>query len=127
MNEEWDHDLAMKKLAENPDMMVCDALLDQQIFGGVGNIIKNEVLYRIYLHPESTLGKIPKKKLLEVIEQSSEYAFDFLKWKKQNVLKSKWLSHTKKVCLRCDLPMQKEVTGKKRRNSFFCPNCQVLY
>ena len=27
-------------------MLVCDALLDQNIFAGVGNIIKNEVLYQ---------------------------------------------------------------------------------
>ena len=127
MNDNWNAKLAMKKLKENPDVMVCDALLDQEIFGGVGNIIKNEVLYRIFLHPESKLENIPKEKLEEVISQASAYAFDFLKWKKENVLKQHWLAHTKKICLRCDLPMHKEVTGKKRRNSYFCPNCQVLY
>ncbi|HRO68823.1 MAG TPA: hypothetical protein PK951_00545 [Chitinophagaceae bacterium] len=42
--------------------MVCDALLDQEIFSGVGNIIKNEVLYRIRVHPESLIGDIPLKK-----------------------------------------------------------------
>ena len=31
--------------------MVCDALLDQTVFAGVGNIIKNEVLFRTGVHP----------------------------------------------------------------------------
>ncbi|MER3465444.1 MAG: endonuclease, partial [Chitinophagaceae bacterium] len=39
--------------------MVNDALLDQEIFSGVGNIIKNEVLYRIEVHPLSTIGALP--------------------------------------------------------------------
>ena len=42
-----------------PDTLVCDALLDQDLFAGVGNIIKNEVLFRTRVHPESTIGDLP--------------------------------------------------------------------
>src|SRR5215216_4476776 len=56
MNEAWDPRAARKKLKNQPDLNVGDALLDQNIFAGVGNIIKNEVLFRIYIHPESTIG-----------------------------------------------------------------------
>jgi endonuclease-8 len=50
---------ARKKLKAIPKTMICDALLDQQIFSGVGNIIKNEVLYRVKLHPENNISDIP--------------------------------------------------------------------
>jgi formamidopyrimidine-DNA glycosylase len=30
-----------------PDELIWDALLDQNVFAGVGNIIKNEVLFRL--------------------------------------------------------------------------------
>jgi endonuclease-8 len=40
MNEEWSAAKAIKKLKEIPDTKICDARLDQQIFSGVGNIIK---------------------------------------------------------------------------------------
>src|SRR5687768_13779583 len=53
MQEAWDPRAAKQKLVSKPQMLVCDALLEQSIFSGVGNIIKNEVLYRIQLHPES--------------------------------------------------------------------------
>jgi hypothetical protein len=46
-----------------PDALVCDALLDQNVFAGVGNIIKNEVLFRIRVHPLSKLGALPAHKL----------------------------------------------------------------
>ena len=53
LSAKWSPAGAKKKLKEMPNVMVCDALLDQEIFSGVGNIIKNEVLYRIFLHPET--------------------------------------------------------------------------
>src|SRR4051794_29313291 len=42
MSDEWDPKAARKKLKADPKMLVTDALLDQNIFSGVGNIIKNE-------------------------------------------------------------------------------------
>ena len=127
MNEEWSPKKAKAKLANMPDMEVCDALLEQDVFSGVGNIIKNEVLYRCFVHPDSLVGKIPKKKMEELITESRHYSFQFLEWKKNYELKKHWLAHTKKTCLRCNLPFVKKQTGQKKRRSFFCENCQKLY
>lgn len=122
----WDPRAARKKLKMIPNEMVCDALLNQEIFAGVGNIIKNEVLYRIYLHPETLIKNIPARKLTELITQARQYSFDFLKWKKEYTLRKHWLAHTKKTCLRCNLPFVKKYCGKTRRRTFFCTNCQSL-
>lgn len=127
MNEDWNPKKAKAKLKEVPNKMACDALLEQDIFSGVGNIIKNEVLYRIFVHPKSEIGKIPARKITEMVDEARNYSFDFLRWKKQNELKKHWLAHTKKICKRCDLPMVKEYTGVKKRRSFYCENCQKLY
>jgi len=62
MNARWDERKAMEKLKKKPNVLACDALLDQQIFSGVGNIIKNEVLFRIKVHPESKVGEMPLAK-----------------------------------------------------------------
>jgi endonuclease-8 len=127
MNEKWDDQQALEKLAEKPDMLVCDALLNQDIFAGVGNIIKNEVLYRIRVHPATQVGDLPKPKLKELVREAVNYSYDFLEWKKDFTLKKHWLAHTKKVCLRCDLPIHKEYMGKTNRRTFYCDNCQKLY
>lgn len=127
MNESWDPAAARAKLKEQPDMLVCDALLSQDIFAGVGNIIKNEVLYRIRVHPESLIGKLPSRKLTELINEAVNYSFQFYEWKKNYELKKHWLAHTKKQCLRCDLPLKKQHLGKTNRRTFFCTNCQKLY
>lgn len=127
MNDAWDAEKAAEKLKAVPDMLACDALLEQDIFSGVGNIIKNEVLYRARIHPESKVGKISKAKTHELIEEARNYSFDFLKWKKAGILKKNWLAHTKKICKRCDLPIIKKYTGTKKRRSFYCENCQILH
>jgi endonuclease VIII len=51
LNKKWNPAKATKKLKAIPKTMVCDAILDQNIFSGAGNIFKNEVLYRVRLHP----------------------------------------------------------------------------
>lgn len=127
MNDDWDPKKAKKKLKASPDMLVCDALLDQNIFAGSGNIIKNEVLFRIFVHPASTIGALPTKQLNLLIKEARNYSFDFYEWKKQYVLKKHWLAHTKKTCPRCKIPIVKKYMGKTNRRTFFCTNCQVLY
>lgn len=127
MNKAWDAKQAKQKLKEHPEMLVCDALLDQDIFAGVGNIIKNEVLFIIKVHPKSKVGSLPTKQLNAMIKEAQSYSFDFLKWKKAGELKKHWLAHTKKTCPRCNIPLHKEYLGKTKRRSFFCNNCQDLY
>ena len=127
MNDDWDPKKAKKKLKAAPDMLACDALLDQNIFAGSGNIIKNEVLFRIFVHPASRIGALPTKQLNLLIKEARNYSFDFYEWKQQYVLKKHWLAHTKKTCPRCKILLVKKYMGKTNRRTFFCNNCQVLY
>lgn len=127
MSDEWDPKRAKKKLKEQPGMLACDALLDQNIFAGSGNIIKNEVLFRIFVHPESKVSALPTRQLNLLIREARNYSFDFYEWKKQYVLRKHWLAHTKKTCPRCSIPLVKKYLGKTNRRTFYCENCQLLY
>ena len=127
MSDRWDPKQARKKLRARPELLACDALLDQDIFSGVGNIIKNEVLFRIRVHPLSTMGALPAPKLRALVDEARQYSFDFLGWKKAYVLKQHWLAHAKKICPRCDIPFKKANLGNTRRRAFYCERCQKLY
>lgn len=127
LNNDWDPKAAKKKLKAIPDTMVTDALLNQTIFSGVGNIIKNEVLFRIKVHPESLVGALPPKKLNEMIKEASDYSYEFLAWKREFVLRKNWKVHTKKTCLRDETKISKEYLGKTNRRTFFCETCQKKY
>jgi endonuclease-8 len=127
MSPEWDPKRARAKLRAKPDMLVCDALLDQSIFSGVGNIIKNEVLFRIRVHPETKVGDLPLKKLNALVKEAVHYSFQFLEWKKEYTLKKHWLAHTKRTCASCGGPLRKEYLGKTARRTFYCEVCQQKY
>jgi len=126
MAEEWDPKRALKKVRSYPDSLICDILLDQQIFSGVGNIIKNEVLYRVGVQPLSKIHAIPLSKLKLIITEARQYSFDFLEWKKAFTLKKHWLVNTRKICP-LGHPLKKEYSGKTKRRTFYCLICQKLY
>jgi len=128
MNDRWDPKKARKKLQAMPDELVADALLDQDVFAGVGNIIKNEVLFRIRVHPLSRVGALSPRKLGELIREARNYSFDFLEWKKAYELRKNWLVHGKGICPRCVIPLVRvQHLGKRKRRAFLCENCQKRY
>jgi endonuclease-8 len=127
MNPLFDQEKAIEKLQSQPGMLACDSILNQHIFSGAGNIFKNEVLFRIRVHPESCIGNLPAQKLQELITETVNYAFDFLRWKKEFTLRQHWLAHTKSICPRDHVKFHRAILGKTHRRSFFCDICQVLY
>ncbi|HSB93026.1 MAG TPA: DNA-formamidopyrimidine glycosylase family protein [Flavitalea sp.] len=127
MNDAWNPAGAKKKLLSIPGMVCCDALLNQDIFAGVGNIIKNEVLFRIGVHPLSLVESLPKTKLTALIREARIYSFQFLEWKKAFVLKKHWLVHGQRECPNGHGPLTIKYLGKTKRKSYYCERCQPRY
>ncbi|GAB3528775.1 endonuclease [Pontibacter brevis] len=76
MHPTFDSRKALKKLAGKPKLLISEALLDQGILAGVGNIIKNEALFRRRIHPASQVGEIPEKELLNLITECVRFSFE---------------------------------------------------
>jgi endonuclease-8 len=127
MADEWNAAKADRTLKAMPEEKVCDVLLNQDVFSGVGNIIKNEVLFLTRIHPESLVGALPVKKRKELIKVARSYSFDFYTWKKAFVLRKHWQIYKKKICPRCQIPVVKAYLGKTKRLTCYCSNCQDLY
>ena len=127
MGDEFRVPKTLKKLEGLYRHQIGDVLLDQNIFSGVGNIIKNEVLYRCGVHPESLIGKIPAGKLKTIVKESRIYSFDFLKWRKVNQLSRHYEVYKQERSRTTGKEVIRKVTGKTKRNSFFVEEEQDLY
>lgn len=127
MNDQWDPALAKRKMKRHSEFVIADVLMDQEIFAGLGNIIKNEVLFRARIHPASITGRIPSRKITELLRHIHEYAFEFLLYKKAYLLKAHWEIYTKRTCPRDGTTVTKSYVGARARRSFYCETCQVLY
>lgn len=126
MSDKWDSQKALKKLQIKNNMLLCDALLDQNIFSGVGNIIKNEVLYRTKVHPKNKIQNLPKEKLEEIIEEAKSFTFRYLNWEKLDELDKNLLVYSRKICEN-EHKLVKEDLGKFKRKNYHCEVCQIIF
>ncbi len=124
MSPEWDAKKALKALKINPEEQIADILLDQGIFSGVGNIIKNEVLFIVKIKPTTLIKDIPNALLQKIVRTTKKFSFQFYEWRKQFVLKKHYRIYRKSICPVCGEKICKKWTGKRHRVSFFCLKCQ---
>src|SRR5205814_127669 len=67
LSDRWDPEGAIVKVRQSSEAEIADVLLDQTIFAGVGNIIKNEVLFRTRTSPFSPVRRLSKTKLKAIV------------------------------------------------------------
>jgi endonuclease VIII len=124
MSDEWNPRAALRKLKTFPRAEIADVLLDQAIFAGVGNIIKNEVLFRTRLSPFAKVGRIPDRRLRAVAAEARAFSFRFLELRRLFALRKNLEIYGRSVCPRCGGTVTRKVHGQRARRSFFCARCQ---
>ena len=125
MSPKWDTEHVLSLMQDAQEETVDDVLMDQGIFTGVGNIIKNEVLFRLKMSPSTVLGSLSKKRQQELALDAREYSKLFYKWKKKYVLRKHYQIYRKGACPICGTKVVHEKTGKRERMSHYCPVCQA--
>ena len=127
MNPAWDPGAAVRKLNELPKTLACDALLDQDIFAGVGNKIKDEVLFLTKVHPRSLVEHLPEKKKREMADAAAAFSFRYLGWKRTDSEEEHFKAHFKEICPRDKARLKKEKLGTNQRTTYYCEVCQKKY
>jgi endonuclease VIII len=125
MSDSFDSKEALEKMKDLPQDEIGDVLLDQSIFSGVGNIIKNEVLFLEKLSPETTIAHLTLPKLKKIILTTKKYVFQFYEWRKNFVLRKHYQIYRKSICPRCGEKVIREKTGGRKRMSYYCKKCQA--
>jgi endonuclease-8 len=125
MSPKWDPDQALESISARPGAEIADLLLDQNIFAGVGNIIKNEVLWRVRIHPQTQVKDISPSELKDLIAETKKFSRLFYQWRKVFLLRKHLDIYQKSICSRCGAKVKREKTGKRNRISHFCPVCQI--
>ncbi|NXD85529.1 NEIL2 Endonuclease, partial [Halcyon senegalensis] len=104
---------------------ICYTLLDQRYFSGLGNIIKNEILYLAKIHPLTQGSLLATSDLEHLLDCAVWFSSDWLHSKlhgKQLHLQIYWKE-------RCPLghAVMKETLGPSggfKRPTWWCPQCQ---
>lgn len=128
MSKTWNEDSAYEKvLKKKGTAEISDVLLDQKIFTGVGNKIRNEILFEKKILPMRNVKDIDPYQIRELVHDTHRLSHQFYNWRKMGELNSgeHWSIYKKKVCPNCQGPVTHAYTGKLNRSSYFCTNCQL--
>jgi endonuclease VIII len=121
MNRAWEPNKALKALRQHRKELIADALLDQTLFAGVGNIIKNEVLFLAKTKPTTPVDDLPLAKRKEIVALAKTYSHQFYRWRKKFVLKKHYRIYRKPRCPICGQKVIWKRIGRWQRWSFYCP------
>ncbi len=126
MSRIWNSALAYEKLKKFADDEIGDVLLDQTIFGGVGNIIKNEVLSLARVNAKERVRDLSPQTRKNIVALARSFSRQFYRWRKRFVLRRNLKIHRKGVCPHCGGKVTHTKTGKRHRWSHYCPVCQKI-
>jgi endonuclease-8 len=124
LSDGWNPRAALARVRRQRSAQIADVLLDQSIFAGVGNIIKNEVLYRTRTNPRARVGRLSDRKLRAIVAEARLFSFRFLELRRRFALRANLEIYGRSACLRCGGKVSRLVHGVRRRRSFFCRRCQ---
>ena len=106
----------------DPARTVADLLLDQDVAAGVGNIWKNETLYREKIHPHTPVAKLDDDGLRRLYARARELLQGGVAGRGRLYV----YRRGGRGCYACGTPIASEVTMPLARATWYCPKCQSL-
>lgn len=109
-----------------PDREIGDALLDQRIANGVGNVYKCEVCFVCDLDPFTPLDQIDEALRRRLIETSSRLLQANLSDSDRITVEGGIAVYGRRdrPCRRCGTPIAWKPQGPQARGTYWCPTCQ---
>ena len=144
LSEEFDAEAALARLLGRPQEALADALLDQAVLAGIGNVFKSEICFVQGMHPFRAVGTLTRdeaaatiataQKLLKanVLEDSGDLIVTFRGQQRRTTHASDpsaslWVyGRAGEPCRRCGEPIRRRIQGEDARVTFWCPLCQPM-
>lgn len=133
LGPDWDADRAVANLRTDPDRAIGEALLDQRVLAGIGNLYKCETLFMHRAHPWTPVGTVPD------LDSLVTTAHRLLRANRDHPEQSTtgstrrgeqhWVyRRTGEPCRRCGTPISSGEQGEPpyARVTWWCPRCQRL-
>ena len=122
LSSAFDADDVVERMQQTPDVEVADALLDQRVVAGIGNIFKSESLFASRVNPFARVGELPRGHLVRVVETAHRLmqasatgrpAAGFAVYGRGG-----------RPCRRCGTLISRRKQGEHARITYWCDRCQ---
>jgi endonuclease VIII len=126
VGERFDGDAFLARLrAQDPARALGDALLDQRVVAGIGNVWKSESCFAARVSPWRELARVDDDEALAIaefahVQMSRSAAADGFSERPRAVY-----GRTGLPCERCGTPIRGHGQGDDNRTTYWCPGCQA--
>ena len=127
LGPDWDAAEAVRRLSDQPDRPIGEALLDQRNLAGIGNVYKAEVLFLRGLSPWQRTGSVTDlgalAELARRLLEANKERFGHVTTGSMRRGEENWVYGRRgRPCRRCGTPVRS--AGQEERVTFWCPSCQ---
>ena len=136
----FDEDEAIRRFRQRNDTEIGDAVLNQRIVAGAGNVYKSEVLFLCGVNPFGTVGVLEDETLRAIVRTARKYL-------RANVIDPRGgivtytgyrrttgradpgerlyvYGRARRPCRKCGTPIRVKAQGRDARLTYWCPTCQ---
>jgi endonuclease-8 len=118
-------------IKKHPNEIIADTLMNQKLFPGVGNIIKNESLYMARINPNRKLRSLSEKDVKKIVSSLRKFSNKFYKAENndsgyQRMRSTKYLNvYLGGTCPKNGKKIVRKQIGKLQRMTMWCPSHQI--
>ena len=126
----FDEAEALARLSAATEMEIADALLDQSIMAGIGNVYKSEVLFLERVSPFALVGSLSPETLAQMIRTARRQLHRNVGATQRRTTGSGqrnalWVyDRAGQPCARCSTVIHRVAQGPHARSTYWCPACQ---
>ena len=99
-----------------------DALLDQRLVAGIGNLWKAEALWEAGVSPWQPAVEVSDEELRAVLQAAHELMTTSVETRRERRLV---YNRAGRGCRRCGTPIEARGQGEANRTAYWCPSCQA--
>ncbi|MBM9835099.1 Fpg/Nei family DNA glycosylase [Rhodococcus hoagii] len=134
LGADWDVAVATSNLVAAGERPIGEALLDQRIMAGIGNVYRNEICFLRGVDPRTPTARVPDlPKVVDlahrVLRANRDRPVRVTTGDRRPGRRDWVYGRGGKPCLRCGTPIAAAEFGEepgRERSIFWCPNCQPL-
>ena len=122
LDEEFDLGRAVAGIRADPSRGIGDALLDQHLVAGIGNIFKSEACFAARVDPWRPVDDLSEEELHEVLAAARGLMLEAVK---SGRYPFKVYKRRQGACPRCRGRISSRGQGDANRTTYWCPRCQA--
>ena len=120
LDPSFDAEEARTRLRGRSDETIADALLDQRVMAGIGNLFKSETLFVARIDPFKPVAALTDDELARVVDVARR----LLRAGASGRSDANVYGRAGQPCRRCGVRIESRKTGTDARITYWCPHCQ---